>query len=134
MELVLKRDIRKLFDDAKKVKQDLEMLKQDHAVWDRDREHEDLMTILEDIKGLECDVSIMTSDCFLKVQAEPKNGIEGDLHQAFRGLNTLFEDLKRVRGELEGSYVRNSELARLEIDWSRFRKTIGQIQEDLRQG
>jgi hypothetical protein len=134
MELVLKRDIGKLFDDAKKVKQNLKILKQDHAAWDRDREHKDLMTILESIKGLECDVSIMMSDCLSKVQAEPKNGIEGDLHQAFRGLNTLFEDLKRVRGELGGSYVRNSELARLEIDWSRFRKTIEQIQEDLRQG
>ncbi len=134
MEVVLKTDIGRLFDDAKKVKQDLEILKRDHDAWDRNREHEDLMSILEGIKGLESDVSTMMSHCLSKIQAEPKNGIEDELHQAFRGLNTLFEDLKRVRGELDGSYVRNSELARLEIDWGRFRKTIGQIQENLRQG
>jgi hypothetical protein len=42
-----------LFGHTKKVKQGLEVLEKDHAAWARDREREDLVDILEGIKGLE---------------------------------------------------------------------------------
>ena len=131
MELVLKKDIDTLIGDAKNVKQGLEALEQDHAVWARDQEHEDLMNILEGVKGLEFDVSIMMADCFSLSQAKRNNGIRGDFHQAYKNLNILFEDLKKAREEMDKSYVVHRELEQLEIDWARFRKTVTHIQEDL---
>ncbi len=53
MELVLKKDMEKLFGHTDKVKQGLEVLEKDHVAWTRDREREDLVDILEGIKGLE---------------------------------------------------------------------------------
>jgi len=53
MELVLKKDMEKLFGHTDKVKQGLEVLEKGHVAWTRDREREDLVDILEGIKGLE---------------------------------------------------------------------------------
>ena len=124
----------KLIGDAKNVKQGLEVLEKDHFAWTRDREREDLVDILEGIKGLESDVSILMSDCTSLSQAKRNGRIKGDLHQAFKGLNLLFEDLKTVRKEIDQSYANQGKLEQLEIDWARFRKTVEQIQEDLQQG
>ena len=134
MVLVLERDMEKLFGDTKKVKQGLEVLERDHVAWTRDREREDLMDILEGVKGLESDVSILMGDCVSLGQVKQNNGIKGDVQQAFKGLNLLFEDLKTVRKEIDQSYASQGKLEQLEIDWARFRKTVEQIQEDLQQG
>ena len=134
MELVLKRDMEKLFGDTEKAKQGLEILERDHAAWIRDQEPKDLVDILEGVKKLEPDVSLVMSDCFSLSQVKRNNGIRGDLHQAFKNLNILFEDLKMVREDLDKSYVNHRELEQLEIDWARFRQTVVQIQEDLQQG
>ena len=67
-------------------------------------------------------------------QMKRNDEIRGDLNQAFKCLNILFEDLKTVRNEIDQSYVSQGELKQLEIDWARFRKTVQQIQEALRQG
>jgi len=134
MELVLKRDMEKLFGDTEKVKQGLEVLEKDHAAWTRDREREDLVDILEGIKGLEFDVSTLMGDCVSLSQTKQNDGIKGDLHLAFKGLNILFEDFKIVRKEIDQSYASQGKLEQLEIGWARFRKTVEQIQEDLQQG
>jgi len=90
MELVLKKDMEKLFGDAERVKQGLKVLEKDHAAWTIDREREDVVDIFEGIKGLEFDVSVMMGDCFSLSQAKRNNGIRGDLHQAYKNLNILF--------------------------------------------
>jgi septation ring formation regulator EzrA len=56
------------------------------------------------------------------------------LHRAFSTLDTLFNDLKKVRTEINEAYIRSADLDQLEIDWSRFRKTVGQIEKHLRDG
>ena len=131
MEFVLEKDVRRLIDDTGKVKQGLDLLEKDHAAWFRDRERKDLVDILGGVKKLESDVSLVMSDCFSLSQVKRNNGIRGDLHQAFKNLNILFEDLKMAREDLDKSYVDHRELEKLEIDWARFRKTVTQIQEDL---
>ena len=134
MELVLKKDMEILFGDTKKLKQGLKVLEKDHTTWNRDRERNDVATILDRVKGLEFDVSTLMSDCVSLSHENQNNSLKGDLNRAFKGLNTLFEDLKTVRNEIDQSYVAPGEFAQLEIDWARFRKTVDQIQEDLRQG
>lgn len=134
MELVLKKDMGKLIGDTENVKQGLERLEKDHAVWTRDREREDLVDILEGVKELEFDVSTLMGDCVSLGQVKRNNGIKGDVHQAFKGLNLLFEDLKTVRKEIDQSYASQGKLKQLEIDWARFRKTVEEIQDDLQQG
>lgn len=131
MEFVLEKDVRRLIDDTGKVKQGLDLLEKDHAAWIRDRERKDLFDILGGVKKLESDVSLVMSDCFSLSQVKRNNGLRGDLHQAFKNLNILFEDLKMVREDLDKSSVDHRELEQLEIDWARFRKTVVQIQEDL---
>jgi hypothetical protein len=46
MDLVIRRDIRQLVDDAQEVRRGLDMLEQDHEVWAREREENDLAEIL----------------------------------------------------------------------------------------
>jgi len=124
----------KLFGDTKKVKQGLKVLEKDHATWARDRERDDLVNILEGVKGLEFDVSVLMGDCVSFSQAKQNYGVRGDFHQAFKGLNILFEDLKTAWKEIDQSCVTQRELEQLEIDCARFSKTVEQIQEDLQQG
>lgn len=128
MELALERDMEKLFGDTEKVQQGLEVLEKDHTAWNRVGEREDLAEILEGVKGLEFDVSNLMGDCVSLQYTDQGNG---EFNQAFSGLNTLFEDLKTARRELDQSYVTKDELAQLEIDWARFRKAVDQIQENL---
>ena len=79
-------------------------------------------------------MSAMMSDCACLTNQEESMVVEVDLHHAFRGVNTLFEDLKKVSAELAGSYIHRGELDQLEIDWGRFSKTVGQIQKHLQGG
>ncbi len=134
MDFDLNRDIWKLMADTEKLKQTLEKLEQDQAVWARKREEKDLEKIIECVKRLESDVSTMMSDCACLTSQEEGKVVEVDLRHAFRGLNALFEDLKGVSAELAGSYIHRGELDQLEIDWGRFSKTVGQIRKHLQGG
>ena len=137
MDLMIRRDIRQLVRDAKKVKRVLELLEKDHEAWARERQHYDLKQIIKHINRLESDVSIMQSDCMCISLSYQEVGIWQvleSLHCAFQTLNTLFGDLKKVRKELNRVYIHPTDLKQLEIDWGRFRKTIGQIQEYLHNG
>ncbi len=134
MEPVLKRDVERLLNDTERVEQGLEVLEKDHAVWAGDREREDVLGILEGVKGLEYDVSTLMGDCVSSTKVRQRNVIMGDFNQAFKGLNVLFEDFKTVRKQIDQSYTSQRRLEQTEIDWSRFRKTVEQIQKDIQQG
>ena len=129
----MKRDVERLLNDTQRVEQGLEVLEKDHAVWAGDRERDDVLDILEGVKGLEYDVSTLMGDCVSSNKVRQSN-VMGDFHQAFRGLDILFEDFKTVRKEIEQSYTNQDRLEQVEIDWSRFRKTVERIQKDLQQG
>jgi len=134
MDFDFNRDIQKLMADTEKFKRTLEKLEQDQAAWARNREEKDLKKIIKCVKRLESDVSRMRSDCACLTNQEESKVVEVDLHHAFRGVNALFEDLKEVSAELAGSYINRGDLDQVEIDWARFRKTVGQIQKHLQGG
>jgi hypothetical protein len=131
MKPALEHDISELMVDTEDLKRALDMLEQDHAAWARKREEKDLFKIIEHLKALEFDVSMMMSDCFSLTYHEGASGLNQDLDCAFGRLNVLFGDLKRIRAQLNSSFIHHGELRQLEIDWGRFRKTIGQIRKDL---
>jgi hypothetical protein len=131
MNPAVEHDISELMVDTEDLKRAVEMLEQDHAAWARTREEKDLSKIIEHLKGLEFGVSMMMSDCFSLGYHEGASGLNQDLDRAFGRLNVLFGDLKKIRGELNSSYIDRGELRQLEIDWGRFRKTIGQIRKEL---
>lgn len=131
MDPVWERDLKQVFGDTKALEHGFEVLEEDHAKWNRDGEQKDLMNLLERAQQLESDVTILMSDCFRLAQTKSNNGIKNDLRNAFGGLDVLFEDLKALRTNLDQSYSKSNALAQLEIDWSRFRKTLRQIKKDL---
>ena len=133
MDLILKRDIRKLMADTEGTKFALERLEKDHAIWARNSEEKDIEQFINRVKLLESDVSILMSDCFCLSSEYEGRDIE-DFHQAYVYMNALFEDLKKARKDLNRTYVSPEELRQLEIDWGRFRKTIREIQKHLQAG
>jgi hypothetical protein len=137
MDLVIRRDIRQLVNDAQEVQSGLDMLEQDHEAWAREHEENDLVEVLDHLKRLEFGVSMMQADCISMGHRYRENGtrqVLESLHQAFSTLDTLFNDLKKVRTEINEAYIRSTDLNQLKIDWGRFRKTIGQIEKHLRDG
>jgi hypothetical protein len=131
MNLVIQRDIEKLFADTENVKQTLIMFEKDHSVWARKREEKDLARLIERAKQLECDVCLMMSDCLSFGRYDGGKGVIEGMHHAYACLNSLFQDIKKVKGDLNGSYVHPDEIKQMEIDWCRFNKAVGQIQEHL---
>lgn len=134
MDLMIRRDIRQLMLDAKKVRRGLGMLEQDHDAWARERQQYDLIQLIKRVKRLESDVSMMQSDCMSMLLSHQKDDswqVVDSLHRTFATLNILFNDLKQVRMDLNSSYIHPDELKQLEIDWDKFRNTIGQIQKYL---
>jgi len=140
MDLVIKENIEQLIHDAQEVKGGLKRLKRDHTAQARGRQQYDLKQLMEHVKGLEFDVSIlrmMLSDRMSVSLGYQKNEswhAADILKRAFAVLDVLFNDLKQVRMELNNSYIHPDELKQLEIDWDRFRKRIWQIQKSLQDG
>ncbi len=134
MDLVIRRDIRKLLHDAQEVQKGLDMLEQDHDDWARERQQYDLVRLIKRVNRLESDVSMMQSDCMSMGLIYHEDGIwqvVDSLHRTFASLDILFNDLKQVRTDLSDSYIHPGELKQLEVDWDRLNKTIGQIQKHL---
>lgn len=134
MDIVIRQDIRQLVHDAQEVQRGLDMLEQDHDDWARERQQYDLTRLIKRVNRLESDVSMMQSDCVsmgLRYQEGGPWQIVDSLHRAFATLNTLFNDLKQVRKDLNDSYIHSAELKQLEIHWDRLKNTIGQIQKHL---
>ena len=134
MGLAIVQDIRKLMAVTENVKRALKVLEEDNAVWARRREEKDLTKLIERVKELETNVSVMMSH-FVAVSRRDEGGrITEGLHNAFACLNNLFQDLKKARRDLNDAYIHPGEIKQLEIDWGRFMKTIGQIQKHLHHG
>ena len=131
MDLIIQRDIEKLLADTENVKKTLIILEKDHSVWARKREEKDLAKLIERVKQSESDVSLMMSDCLSFGRYEGKKGVIEGIHHAYVCLNSLFQDLKKVREDLNEVYIRPDEIEQLEIDWCRFKKAVGQIQKHL---
>jgi len=135
---VLKEDILKLLSDTEETRRGLEMLKQDRVKWARNREQNDLASFLIYLKRLESDVFIVLADWTLQTcQAKNKSQtsqVFTSLHQTFVKLNNLFNDLKKVRTELNEAYIHSFSIKQLDIDWGRFCKVIEQIQRYLLEG
>jgi len=134
MDLVIRRDIRRLVHDAQEVQKGLGMLEQDHDDWARVRQQYDLTRLIKRVNRLESDVSMMQSDCMsmgLRYQEDDTWQVVDSLHRTFASLDILFNDLKQVRTDLNDSYIHPGELKQLEIDWDRLKKMIGQIQKHL---
>ena len=134
MDLVIQQDIRQLVHDAQEVQRGLDMLEQDHDDWARERQQYDLTQLIKRVTRLESDVSMMQSSCMsmdIRYQEDGTWQVVDSLHRAFAILDTLFNDLKQVRTDLNDSYIHPAELKQLEIDWDRLKKTIGQIQKHL---
>jgi len=134
MDLVIKENIEQLILDAQEVKRGLKRLQA------RGWQQYDLKQLMEHVKGLEFDVSIvrmMLSDCMSMSLGYQKNGswqAADILKRAFAILDVLFNDLKQVRTDLDNSYIHPDELKQLEIDWERFRKRIWQTLKYLQDG
>lgn len=131
MKKKLRKEIQQMLRDTQKLGQFLIRLEHDYHAWDRNAELSDLATMAKQLKLLEADVSILLSKCAELRDSENGNGLFEDLHQTFVLLNTLFNDVKQARIELDSAYIQPKEIRRLEIDWGRLKKTISQIQEDL---
>jgi hypothetical protein len=133
MDLILKRDVRKLMADTEGAKFALETLEKDHVNWTSRREEKDIAQLLKRVKQLEFDVSLLMGECFCLSYEYEGEDIE-DFHQAYVYMNALFQDLKKARKDLNRAYVYPEEFRELEIDWSRIRKSMGKIQRHLRVG
>jgi len=127
----INRDIQKLAKDNLKLKSELAKLEQDHTAWALNREEKDLEEITNSLKRLETDVGVMASDCSSQASRHEGNGLGEDLHHAYVHLNSLFEDVKKARNDLERAYIQPGEIGRIEIDWGRLKKTVAEIAEHL---
>jgi hypothetical protein len=134
MDIAIVQDIRNLMAVTENVKQALEVLEGDNAVWARRREEKDLIKLIDRVKEMETDVSMMMSH-FVCVSRRDEGGrITEGLCHAFACLNNLFQDLKKARKDLNDAYIHPEEIKQMEIDWGRFMKTITQIQKHLHHG
>jgi hypothetical protein len=131
MNLVIRGDMRQLVMDARKVRRELDMLEQDQKTWAREREENDLANVIDHLKELEFDVSMMQADCVSIGCLQREDGawrILDSLRRAFATLNILFNDLKKMRTELKEAFIHSADVKQLEIDWGGFSKTVRQIE------
>ena len=131
MNLVIRGDMRKLVMDARKVRMKLDMLEQDQKTWAREREKNDLANVIDHLKKLESDVSMMQADCVSIGCLQREDGawrILDSLHRAFVTLNILFNDLKKMRTELKEAFIHSGDVKQLEVDWDRFSKAVRQME------
>jgi len=117
--------------DADIVQRSLDMLEHDYAAWAMQSQQNILTQLIESFKQLECDVSIMLSDCiFLGRQYWKDHNLPliDSLHQSFTTVNTLCNDLKAIRLAPSETHINPSEFQQLVIDWGRLKKSIDQTQ------
>jgi hypothetical protein len=131
---VIQRDSDRLTGHAERIKQGLERLERDCSAWARKREESDLVDLLEDLKGVEMDVSLMLTDCIsagCQCGGEAPKVVFHDLREIFACLDTLFNGLKNARVQLDRAYIHSGILDHLEIDYGRFRKLTGKVKRHL---
>jgi hypothetical protein len=129
MNSMVQHDVQRLINDIDEVRQVLEILENDHALWARRQQEKDISDFINYINQIEVDISIIMNNFVTNNKNSEKNEgyfIEGMQH-AFSYINDLFHDIKNIRKDLDRSYIRPDELKTLEIDWARFRKNIIQV-------
>jgi hypothetical protein len=136
MNAVIHRDTQRLEGDAETIEQELDCLTRDCSSWARKRAEQDLAGLMEDLKGVEVDLSLMLTDC---ISAGFEHGEKAakevfhDFRKIFGCVDTLFNDLKEARLQLGQAYIRPTMLDHLEVDCRRFRKLLGQVQGHLKE-
>jgi hypothetical protein len=134
MKTILHRDTHRLAVDAERIKQGLERLKQDCSAWARKEEEKDLTDLMENLRGVEMEVSLMLTDCVYAgchCGEEAPKVVFHDFREIFRCLDTLFNGLKKARRQLARDYIHAGIPDHLEIDYERFIKLLGQVQRRL---
>jgi hypothetical protein len=134
MSTMIHRDSQRLEGDTERITQGLECLARDLSVWARKREEKDLMDLIDGLKALEIDVSLMLTDCIsagCQVGEEAPKAVFHDFHEIFGCLDALFNGLKKARLQLDRAYIRPAILENLEVDFRRFRKLIEDIHRHL---
>jgi hypothetical protein len=135
MELMLRKNVRGLLLDASKVHHSLEMLRKHQQTWVGQSQQDDVADLVEQVKRLQFDVSMVLGDCALLTRKHEQQGndlVLRDIHGAFRIINGLFDDLKQTRADLKRGYGSASNLRRLNIDWGRLKKSLDHVQVHLR--
>ena len=134
MEPILERDAQRLVEDSDKIKEGLRKLERDCSLWIGEDEKSDIESLIEDLKDMEIDVSMMTRDCVSAHQHTWNNApkvIFHNLHQTFVYLDALFKDLKKTRSALRDGYIHPDLLEHLDIDCNRFTKAAEHIRRDI---
>ena len=137
MNKILEKDIPKIMADTANIKLAFEILEKDHNLWDRDMEQYYLDQIVEIIKQLQNNVTIMMIDYYLSNSREnidDKCSATNEFHQAFNYLSILFDDFKDVKDTLKKSLLGSTALDHIAIDWFRLTKTVDSIQKHLVEG
>ena len=134
MNSIFQRDNHRLTLDAERIRQQLEGLEREFVVSIGHRDGEDSVDLMEELKEVEVDVSLMLTDyiaagCTLGEDA-PKV-VFHDFRGIFSCLDALFSDLKEARMELENACTQGAIADHLGIDWARFQNILGQIQSRL---
>jgi hypothetical protein len=127
--VILRKDIRQIKLDAEKVQRGLDILEHDYATRGNQCQQHDLTQLIENFKRLECDVSIILSDCILLGRQYWKDHnvpLIDSLHQSFATMNTLFDDLEEIKLALSETNINPAEFQQLVIDWGWLKKSIDQ--------
>ena len=129
MNAIVQHDIQKLMDDIGKIRHILGMLEEHRALWARTQEERDVRLFIGCINKIEVDISITVNNFIINNKSG--NGKEAyvmdGMHQAFSSMDNLFHDSKKVKNNLQRSFIREDQLEALEIDLARFRKNIIQL-------
>lgn len=131
------RDIQLLLQDLNKAQIDLEMLREHHASWAKQRQRNELMYLFEHVKRMEIGLIWMLLDCFeliLSYQENFAQPLNDYLRRVLADLSSLFEDLKKARMVLYEAYMHPSDLQHLIIDFDRMRRAINHGQRHLHDG
>jgi hypothetical protein len=134
MDAILHKGTPSLSVAAERVKHGLGRLKHDCSVWARNREERDLRDLMEGLKDMEKDLSLMLTDCVTascpRDQKAPK-AIFDDFREIFASLDALFNALKDARLQLKEAYIHPTMLDYLEVAYGRFDKLFGQVKRHL---
>ena len=131
MNPIIIRDSDRLKAHAERIQQGVKTLEQDCSAWDRKREEQDLVDLMEDLKGVQTGVNLMLTDCICarsQCGEEATKVVFNDLCETLSCLDILFNVLKQARMQLDRAYIHSSILDRLELNYGRFRKHIENVQ------
>ena len=128
MDKLTDRDyVERLEGDIENLRWRLGKLKEDHAAWERTLEEDDLESIKASLIQMEYDLDLMFTNCFALLARDHDSVTQAYVHHLYETLNSLFEDVKRARDNLEKAFIPRGDLEQMEIDCSRLEKTTGKI-------